>query len=65
MFLRTNFEETMRGYVVKQPTHDARLYTNATRAYMYARPAEHNTRAYARDANRDSRACTQNFKIAK
>ena len=75
MFLKTNFEEDMRGSIVRQPAHHARVYskatrharlcTRATRAYMYARPAGHNTRAYARDANRDSHACLQNLKIAK
>ena len=32
VFLKTNFEETMRGSVVKQPAHHARLCTRATRA---------------------------------
>ena len=44
MFLNINFEETMRGSVVEQPAYDTRIYTSVARVYMYARPAEHDTR---------------------
>ena len=44
VFLNINFEEIIRGSVVKQPAYDTQLYTSATRAYMYVRPDEHDTR---------------------